>query len=143
MQQPAHEVERGLVGPVHVVEQEDDRSLAAQLLDQRVVDDGERDVLLVLGGSALEHRHAAAAGRHRHGLQQGALADPGLAHHGQHAARAVEDVVQRAPHGAQLQIAADQLHGEHRRAKPTGYSASRDGTGMGFPLKRRSRSRRP
>ena len=131
MQQLAHEIERELVGPVHVVEQEHGRPLAADLLEQCGVHDGERHVLLVLRGAALHHPQAAAVSRLSHGIEQRALADPGLAEDGHRADRAVENGVQRALHGVQLSIAADQLHEDHRRATPGGYSSSRGGATAG------------
>ena len=56
-----------------------------------VDDEPEGHVALVLGGAAVEHEQAGLGGPPVHGVEQRALADAGLAEHGEDAAAAILD----------------------------------------------------
>ena len=142
-QEVQHELDRGVVGPVQVVEEERDGLLAPEHLEQGaqravaaeplagadgggtgvhggrgggedrgevgaggldpagvqggdVVVEGvdheaEGHVALVLGRAAVEHEQAGLVGPGVHGVEQRALADAGLAEHGEDAAAAILD----------------------------------------------------
>ncbi len=157
-QQVQHELDRRLVGPVQVVEEERDGLLSAEHLQQGaeravaaealaradgggpralgrggedrgqvgagrldpagverrdvvvegVDDEPEGHVALVLGGAAVEHQEAGLGGPPVHGAEQRALADTGLAEHGEDAAAAILDGVDGLCDRRELALPAQQ-----------------------------------
>src|SRR4051812_2506854 len=75
---------------------------------ERVDDEAERDVALVLGRAAVQHQQAGGGGLLAQRVEQRALADPGLAEHGQDAALALPDAGEELVRGGQLALAADE-----------------------------------
>jgi hypothetical protein len=107
---------------------------ARDVLVQRVDGDRERQIALVLGRPTLQHEQRGSCGRARllgDRGQQRALADPGLAEHGQDARAAIAYVVERARHRAQFPIAADQLHDTTDDLRPRLFPGRPEGGGSG------------
>jgi hypothetical protein len=160
-QQVQDGLDRGVVGPVQVVEQQGVGLLAPELVEQRaeravqaialagrdrrraladrredraelrpggldarrlhrrnvlverVDQQAERHLVLVLGRPPAEHEQPGGLGPRRQLGQQRALADPGLAEDRQRASLAPAHGGQRALHDVELPLASDQ---SHRRA---------------------------
>jgi hypothetical protein len=157
-QQVQDDLDRGVVGPVQVVEHQRVRPLAPELVEQgaeravqavalggrdgrcrladgrqdgpelrpgrldarrvhrrdvlveRVDQQAERDLVLVLGRPPAEHQQPGGLGARRQLGQQRALADSGLAEDRQRASLAAAHGGQRALHDVELPLASDQSH---------------------------------
>ena len=139
--EPAREqrqqVERGVVGPVDVLDDDRGRAAGAERLQQRVEDRLARAALERAGerpggragdvvdraerardaervARAVERAHLAGA---EHGADQRGLADPGLAQH-EHDPSLGAGPVQCAPEGGLLLLALKQLHDPVHRPYP-------------------------
>jgi hypothetical protein len=177
-QEVQDQLDRGVVGPVEVVEQQGHRPLAREQLQQcaegavaaealagarcrrrgarerrrrrqrrgqvgadgldaagmhrrdvvveRIHHEPERDVALVLGRAAVEDEQAGGPRAPGQGVQERALADPGLPEHGEHAALALTHGGHGAIRGGQLALASYEAGaGAHAGASaPVGVSAS-------------------
>ena len=93
---------------------------------ERVHGDGERDRALVLDAAPVQHQHPGRPRALADRRQQRRLAEPGFAHQGEHPARSLPHVVDRAPRRGELALASQQLH-----ARPDGTRAPRIPRGGG------------
>ena len=130
------QLERGIVGPVQVIEHQHRGAHARELrrehpmgaqprgrrpalqreLAERVGRQRERDLALVLGGTAAQHAQPVRPLGQR--VEQRALADPRLTDERHGACPARADVGQRPVEELQLARPSDQLHGHARRLRP-------------------------
>jgi len=118
---------------------EDGREVGAGGLDPAVVQGGhvvvegvdhepEGHVALVLGGAPVEDEHAALLGPGAHGVEQGALADAGLAEHGEDAAAAILDGRDGLRGRRELALAAQQTTRGFVHAAASSVSVGADGS---------------
>ena len=102
------------------------RQLFGQVPPERVQGHGKRDRALVLDAAPVQHHHPGGPRVVADLRHQGGLAEPGLAHQGEHAARSLPHVVDRAPRRCELALASQQLH-----VRPDGTRAPRIPRGGG------------